>query len=46
MTSVNGSRSAAMTGGSTALTSAITAATRKAPPGLSMLTPATSPAAM
>ena len=46
MTSVNGSRSAAITGGSTALNSAITAAISSAPAGLSMLTPATIPAAM
>ncbi len=45
-TSVNGSRRAASSGGRTALTTAITAATRKAPPGSSIETPATSPAAM
>ncbi len=46
MTSVNGSRAAAISGGSTALTTAIAAATSKAPPGLSTLTPPTRPAAM
>ena len=42
---MNGSRSAAMIGGRTALTTAIPAATRKAPPGSSSDTPRTSPAA-
>ena len=43
--SMNGSRSAAIAGGRTALTTAIPAAARKAPPGSSSPTPGTSPAA-